>query len=107
MERLRGLGYQFAYGTVYNSLRYLVDMGMIRELKLGNAVSRYDARLEDHIHIICDDCGKIDEAAASLPAEWLQSIERSSGYHIEQSEVVLHGRCPACQQTAQGQLRLQ
>lgn len=103
MERLRGDGHQFAYGTVYNSLRYLVDMGMIRELKLGNAVSRYDARLEDHIHIICDECGQIAEAAASLPTEWIRSIENLTDFAVLHSDVLLHGHCPTCKKTVQPQ----
>lgn len=28
IERLRGKGFNFAYGTVYNSLRYLTDAGL-------------------------------------------------------------------------------
>lgn len=35
MNRLVEQGHNLAYGTVYNSLRYLTDKEMIRELKLG------------------------------------------------------------------------
>lgn len=35
MNRLMERGYNLAYGTVYNSLRYLTDKELIRELKLG------------------------------------------------------------------------
>lgn len=36
MNRLVEQGYNFAYGTVYNSLRYLTEKELIRELKLGS-----------------------------------------------------------------------
>ncbi|WP_326492589.1 Fur family transcriptional regulator [Alicyclobacillus dauci] len=81
MERLRQSGHHFAYGTVYNSLRYLVEMALIRELKLGNAISRYDARIEDHLHVICDVCGKVAEAAIELPADWLESVSKTTHFH--------------------------
>src|SRR6185503_6280505 len=31
-----------SYATVYNSLHYLKDKGLIREINFGNAASRYD-----------------------------------------------------------------
>ncbi|MFD1957840.1 Fur family transcriptional regulator [Paenibacillus thailandensis] len=96
IERLREQGFQFAYGTVYNSLRYLVDSGLIRELKLGEAVSRYDARMEDHQHIICVECGKVDEVMDELPEDWVKKVASQTGYTIKEAHVVLEGVCEAC-----------
>ncbi|GEO25396.1 transcriptional repressor [Alicyclobacillus acidoterrestris] len=96
MERLRSEGYHFAYGTVYNSLRYLVDMGLIRELKLGNAVSRYDARTEEHLHVICDICGKVAEAEMDLPTHWLDEIASKTAFQLDSPEILLHGICQDC-----------
>lgn len=97
LERLRQGGHQFAYGTVYNSLRYLVEAGLVRELKLGNAVSRYDGRMEDHLHVICDMCGRVTEAAIDLPAGWLQDAAKKTDFHIDSAEIILHGVCQDCQ----------
>ncbi|MHA6482013.1 Fur family transcriptional regulator [Paenibacillus sp. strain BS8-2] len=96
IERLRGGGYNFAYGTVYNSLRYLTDAGLIRELKLGEAVSRYDARTEDHQHIVCTKCGKVDEVLTELPASWAESVAKETKYVIDHVQVVLEGVCETC-----------
>ena len=96
IERLRGQGFNFAYGTVYNSLRYLTDAGLIHELKLGEAVSRYDARTEEHQHIVCTKCGRVDEVLTELPAEWLQSVASETKYKVEHVQVVLEGVCEAC-----------
>lgn len=96
MEGLRQHGHQFAYGTVYNSLRYLVDIGMIQELNLGDAANRYDARTEDHIHILCDNCGQISEAAIPLPRQWIEQIAASTAYDVARSDIILHGLCAEC-----------
>jgi Fur family peroxide stress response transcriptional regulator len=96
LERLRESGHQFAYGTVYNSLRYLVEMGLVRELKLGNAVSRFDGRIEDHLHIICDVCGTVAEAAVELPDTWLSEVASKTNFTVENAEIVLHGVCQNC-----------
>jgi Fur family peroxide stress response transcriptional regulator len=96
IERLRGKGFNFAYGTVYNSLRYLTDVGLIRELKLGEAVSRYDGRTEEHQHIVCIKCGRVDEVLTELPNEWLQRVAQETNYRIEHAQVVLEGVCEQC-----------
>lgn len=96
IERLRGKGFNFAYGTVYNSLRYLTDVGLIRELKLGEAVSRYDARTEEHQHIVCTKCGRVDEVLTELPNEWLQKVAHETKYTIEHAQVILEGVCEQC-----------
>ncbi|MCF2938444.1 transcriptional repressor [Paenibacillus alkaliterrae] len=96
IERLRGKGFNFAYGTVYNSLRYLADAGLIHELKLGEAVSRYDARTDEHQHIVCTKCGRVDEVLTELPADWLQKVAAETNYTIEHVQVVLEGVCESC-----------
>lgn len=96
MEKLREAGYQFAYGTIYNSLRYLVEVGLIVELKLGDAVSRYDGRTEDHLHIICDECGKVAEAPLDVPPTWLHQLTDTTDFSIDKFEIVLHGLCKDC-----------
>ncbi|WP_139996835.1 Fur family transcriptional regulator [Paenibacillus paridis] len=96
IERLRGRGFNFAYGTVYNSLRYLTDAGLIRELKLGEAVSRYDARTDEHQHIVCTECGRVDEVLTDLPEEWLQKVALETKYKIEHAQVVIEGVCELC-----------
>lgn len=96
IERLRDKGHHFAYGTVYNSLRYLTEAGLIRELKLGETASRYDARTEEHQHIVCTKCGNVDEVLTELPAEWLQRVAVETKYAIGQAKVVLEGVCEQC-----------
>ncbi|WP_342437493.1 transcriptional repressor [Paenibacillus sp. FSL L8-0436] len=96
MNRLVEQGHNLAYGTVYNSLRYLTDKEMIRELKLGEAASRYDARMDDHQHIICEVCGAVDEVMSHVPQEWMDTVAKDTGYSISHAHVVFGGVCPAC-----------
>lgn len=98
MNRLVERGYNFAYGTVYNSLRYLTDKEMIRELKLGETASRYDAKLDDHQHILCEVCGRVDEVMSSIPEEWNKAVAEETGYQVHHAHVVFGGVCSACQQ---------
>lgn len=96
IDRLREQGFNFAYGTVYNSLRYLTDAGLIRELKLGQAASRYDARTEEHHHIVCTNCGQVGEVHTDIPAEWMKAVAEETSYTIGHVQVVLEGVCESC-----------
>lgn len=96
IERLRNKGFNFAYGTVYNSLRYLTDVGLISELKLGEAISRYDARTDEHQHIVCTKCGRVDEVLTVMPDNWIASVAAETKYRIEHVHAVLEGVCENC-----------
>ncbi|MBP1153428.1 MULTISPECIES: transcriptional repressor [unclassified Paenibacillus] len=98
MERLRLQGQQFAYATVYNSLKYLTDVGLLRELKLGETASRYDARMDDHHHIVCRQCGRVDEVLNPTPTAWITAVEKETKYSINYFHVVFEGVCGTCAQ---------
>lgn len=96
IERLREKGFNFAYGTVYNSLRYLTDAHLIQELKLGESVSRYDSRIEEHQHIVCTSCGKVEEVLTETPQEWLDAVAEQTKYTIKHPHIVMEGVCQQC-----------
>ncbi|MNW29032.1 Transcriptional regulator PerR [compost metagenome] len=97
MERLNERGYNLAYGTVYNSLRYLSDKELIRELKLGDTASRYDGLMDDHQHVICQVCGRVDEVMSRVPDAWMKQVAVETGYDVAHAHVVFGGVCPECQ----------
>lgn len=96
IDRLKTRGCSFAYATIYNSLRYLTDEGLVREVKVAGEASRYDARTEDHQHIICTSCGRVDEVLIDAPKDWLEQIAKLTGYVITEQEFLFKGRCSAC-----------
>jgi len=96
IERLKAAGHNFAYATVYNTLKYLTEEGLIHELKLEGDACRYDARTEDHQHIVCTSCGKVDEVFVETPPEWLQTISRQTGYDITEEQYLFKGVCKSC-----------
>ncbi|MCQ4085722.1 Fur family transcriptional regulator [Saccharibacillus sp. JS10] len=96
MNRLVERGHSFAYGTVYNSLRYLTDKDLIRELKLGETASRYDARTDDHQHIVCEVCGRVDEVMTAIPESWMTQVAEETGYEVAGAHIVVEGVCAEC-----------
>jgi Fur family peroxide stress response transcriptional regulator len=99
IERLKAEGHHFAYATVYNTLRYLTDEGLLRELKLDGDACRYDARTEEHQHIVCMSCGKVDEVFIEAPSDWLHSVAKQTGYEIHKEQYLFKGVCRTCHST--------
>jgi len=96
MGLLKERGVNFAYATVYNSLRYLTEEGMIRELRLEGDASRYDGCMAVHHHIVCTECGRVDEVFAEVPGQWLKRVSGETGYRVDQEQVLFKGVCPQC-----------
>lgn len=99
IDRLKEQGRSVAYATVYNSLRYLTEQGLIRELKLEKDASRYDSRTEEHQHIVCTNCGQVSEVMTASPKEWLRHIEAETGYVISEEQFLFKGVCATCRTT--------
>jgi len=95
-EAARRLRPTISYATVYNSLRYLKDSGLIHEIQFGNAASRYDRETTRHDHAMCTRCGKLVDFDLDLSKELMRAAARRSGFKAEAVRLTLHGLCPGC-----------
>jgi Fur family peroxide stress response transcriptional regulator len=87
-----------SYATVYNSLRYLKETGLVREIQFGNGASRYDREVERHDHAICSVCGKLVDFDLPLGEELFRAAAEKSHFAPESIHVTLRGICAECQQ---------
>lgn len=85
-----------SFATVYNSLRYLKQEGLIGEVRFGNGASRFDRRLTRHDHAVCSSCGKLVDLDLSIPDELLRAAAKRSKFRPESIELTLRGSCPEC-----------
>ena len=80
--------------TTYNSLRDLVECGLVREVAVEGRSARFDANGRRHHHFICDRCGAVEDL------DWHKVSTPSSaslGKRIlRESEVIFRGLCEKC-----------
>jgi Fur family peroxide stress response transcriptional regulator len=88
-----------SYATVYNSLRYLKDSGLVHEIKFGDSASRYDRETDRHDHAICNNCGKLVDFDLPQTAELMQAAARKSHFKAESVHLTLRGLCSECRET--------
>ena len=92
-QRLPGI----SYATVYNSLRYLKDAGLVLEISFGDSASRYDRETGRHDHAICNKCGKLVDFDLPDSDRLMQAAARKSRFQAESVHLTLRGLCPNCQ----------
>src|SRR5690606_10078041 len=68
-------------GTVYRVLALLSAEGLIREYRRPDGPSLYDANTEDHLHVQCTRCGRIEDIPSfRLPDDLLESVRQASAF---------------------------
>lgn len=85
-----------SFATVYNSLHYLKNEGLIGEVRFGMDATRYDRRLTRHDHAICNRCGKLVDLELSIPEGLFREAAKRSKFKPESVELTLRGLCPKC-----------
>jgi Fe2+ or Zn2+ uptake regulation protein len=85
-----------SFATVYNSLRYLRDQGLVREIAFGNGASRYDRETDRHDHALCSACGKLVDFDLPGTVALIGAAARASRFRAESVHLTLVGLCPKC-----------
>lgn len=89
-------------GTVYRNLGLMAESGEILRITFGNQPDRFDINTHDHIHVICKKCGEVFDAEGDRLKELIveidESIEESTGVHIENRTMYFQGICSNCRE---------
>ena len=95
-EAARAILPAISYATVYNSLRYFRETGLVREINFGDSASRYDGITERHDHAICTNCRKLVDFDCNEAADLMRAAARKSRFKPERVYLTLMGLCPDC-----------
>ncbi len=87
---------RISLGTVYRNLETLSKAGLVKKLEFGGTRKRFDGYSEDHYHVRCTGCGRLEDVPLK-PIPGIESAFRSVGdYQITGHQLVLIGLCPDC-----------
>lgn len=86
--------------TVYNTLDALSEAGLIQKIPSDSGCCRYDANIDEHLHVQMAETGEIrdvpqalsNELLESIPPAVIERIERATGACIESINVQLVAR---------------
>ena len=87
--------------TVYRTLKMLKDGGLVDELDLMHYVGDqhyYETRLkQEHAHVICLRCGKVEEFFGEPLQRLRKQIESHFGFQVLLARTEVGGYCAHCQ----------
>lgn len=91
---------EIGLATVYRTLELLTDLKVVEKVHFGDGVSRFDLRQEGashfHHHLICIECGKVEEIKEDLLKEVGEVVESRWNFEIKDHWLTFHGICSEC-----------
>lgn len=89
-EHLPGIG----IATVYRAIRRLLESGTLATVDIPGVGAHYEVTGEGHHHYFyCGDCGRV-YVIEGCPGR--MSALLPEGFEMRRHDIVLHGRCAAC-----------
>ena len=84
--------------TVYRSLDFLLDMGLVHKVESDNtfiACHHFDCQHPVQF-LICDECGCVQEIQSTGIKEQLDKQADSQGFKVRTQTIEVHGVCATC-----------
>ena len=83
--------------TVYRTLELLEELGLVQHAHLGHGASTYSVISDDdHVHLVCRDCGGIEEAPPSVVGPVVAELAATRGFTVDVGHFAVFGRCREC-----------
>lgn len=89
--------------TVYRTLEMLTELKVLDKISFTDGLARYDMRKEGakhfHHHLLCLECGDIEEIEDDLLGEVEKVVETRFNFQVSDHRLTFHGVCKNCQKT--------
>ncbi|MEU5548406.1 MULTISPECIES: Fur family transcriptional regulator [unclassified Micromonospora] len=83
--------------TIYRTLELLERLGLVTHTHLSHGSPTYHAAGEDqHVHLVCRECGAIDEMEPELLRPLADQLATERGFRVDIGHVSFFGVCERC-----------
>ncbi len=84
--------------TIYRTLELLERLGLVTHTHLSHGSPTYHAAGEhQHVHLVCRECGAIDEIEPELLRPLADQLAAQRGFQVDIGHVALFGVCGQCE----------
>ena len=88
---------RISLSTVYRTLALLKRHDLVAEVHLNEEHHHYEARTgEVHYHLVCRECGGVEEFGAELVESMREILTRDYGFHVQGVDLDVSGTCRRC-----------
>jgi Fur family ferric uptake transcriptional regulator len=83
--------------TVYRVLTQFEAAGLVTRHHFENGMAVFELNRGDHHdHIVCVECGKVEEFVDTSIEDRQKVIARERGFELHDHSMILYGRCASC-----------
>ncbi len=103
-QLVRGEDPDVGLATVYRTLDLLERLNVAQAVSFGDGRTRYELASEphQHHHLLCIQCGKIEEVDEDLLGAVEDAVMERTGFSVVDHELKLFGVCYACDERDSG-----
>src|ERR1035437_7832829 len=83
--------------TVYRILDFLFKNQTIDRVEFGEGKYRYELKKNHHHHLICTNCGKIQDVEGNLVENIEKKIQKGKNFQVQSHSLEFFGICRDCQ----------
>ncbi len=89
---------QIGRATVFRTLQSLMEAGLVQRITIPGAETRYllCSTAEHHHHLVCRECGAVEELPERGVASFLARVEREHRFLVDHATFDVYGTCARC-----------
>lgn len=89
------------FSTVWRNLKMICDLGLAREVNIGDGITRYDRVTRDpHGHLYCLNCKSFYEIDVAPVVQLLDKAMAKEGFQAGEFKIEVQGWCRQCRDKA-------
>jgi len=88
-------GFHLSLSSVYANIKELSRHGIIKSLEFDGTENRCECNLDEHINLMCEQCGMIIDYDAPVSLDQ-RSVAEKTGFMITRSSLEYYGYCGKC-----------
>ena len=93
-EDVKELHPTLSLATIYKNIILMQENNVIVEVPMNGQKPKYELKKEEHMHLICQVCGKIQDREIKPEAKEALVVEN---FQLNSSKINLYGVCQSCQ----------
>ena len=77
----------------------MVEKGVLVEVPITGKKSKYELVKDDHIHLVCTECGEVSDKPHNMNADALfASMSKNENFSLSKQQINLYGVCCHCKE---------
>ncbi|RUM70857.1 MAG: transcriptional repressor [Sulfurovum sp.] len=93
-EDVKELYPTLSLATIYKNIILMQTNNVIVEVPMNGEKSKYELKKDEHMHLICQECGTIQDTKMTKRTQEALFIEN---FKLNHSQINLYGVCNSCQ----------